>query len=291
MQRRTTMRFSTCHPVVLLVYALVAPGLGMLSNHPAYLAVNLVMAAVVHGFYQGAGNTFRRILKLFPVLLVITVFNCCVNSRGMHVLFRIGNRPFTWESLMYGLANGVMLLLVLLWFSCFQQMISNEKFLYLFGQRLPGTALLLSMILKLFPDTRYRMQCIRYADREPAASGKEGIGKGIKKGLRQVLTLMEWSMEDSIEMADSMKARGYGEGKRTCYQTYRFRLSDVLVLIWFAFAAAVCLTGMFGRGTEVRYFPAVEINGNSEMLAVSCVVYVLFLATPLLAEGSARWRH
>lgn len=64
-----------------------------------------------------------------------------------------------------------MLGTVLIWFRCFNAILSNDKFLYLFGKKLPGTALLLSMILKLFPETKYKMHCIQMAE------GHAGLGE------------------------------------------------------------------------------------------------------------------
>lgn len=283
--------FNTWHPGVLFAYALAGPVLGMLTLHPLFLALNLGMAVVMHWFYQGGGRTLQRVAGLLPVTAVIVLFNFCLNTRGRHVLFQIGQHPFTLESLSYGLASGCMLSAVLLWFQSFSFIVSNEKFLYLFGRRLPGTALLLSMILKLFPDTGYRIRSIRYADREPLGAGKSPAGKRIRKGLKQMSTLMEWSMEDSIEMADSMKARGYGEGRRTCWQQYRFSAADAGMSLWFAAAGAVCLWGMFFAGTGIRWYPEIRMQGEPGKMMVTGAVYLLFLATPLLVEGKGRWNR
>lgn len=49
--------------------------------------------------------------------------------------------------------------------------------------------------------------------------------------LRTVTTLMGWSMENSLETADSMRCRGWGANrKRTTFRRNRFRAYDALLL-------------------------------------------------------------
>ena len=49
--------------------------------------------------------------------------------------------------------------------------------------------------------------------------------------LRTVTTLMGWSMENSLETADSMHCRGWGANrKRTTFRRNRFRTYDALAL-------------------------------------------------------------
>lgn len=143
--------FSTMHPAVLLVYAWGALILAMVSNHLLLASISLVMAVFCNGFYYGGKNAGKALLKIIPFLFVIAALNLLTNHRGMTILFQIGHTPYTFESLMYGVSNALMLGAVMLWFRCYTAIITNEKFLYLFGKTFSGTALLLSMIMKLFP--------------------------------------------------------------------------------------------------------------------------------------------
>lgn len=281
--------FGLYHPALLLVYALMAPISVMLTGHPFYVAINLCMALVVHCFYFGMAETRRRGGLMSVCILVVALMNFCFNTRGMHVLFRIGRHPLTLESLLYGLTSGGELAAVILWFQCFNKIVSNEKFLYLFGKRLPGTALLVSMILKLFPDTRYRMHCIRYADKEVVGSRKASLMHRARKGLRQLSVLMEWSMEDSIEKADSMKARGYGEGRRSSWQLYIWSLGDTVLGIWMTIFVSVSLTGIIFYNAGLRWYPVIQTGESSVLLAVSGICYAGFLALPLWTEWKVRW--
>lgn len=280
--------FSTYHPVIQFAYALFAPVMAMMTSHPVYMLVNLIMAFFISGFYMGAQRACRTGIKLLLAVSVIGGMNFFFNTRGMHVLFRIGNHPFTLESLLYGLVSGGMLAAVILWFQCFNLIVSNDKFLYLFGKKFPGTALLLSMILKLFPDTKYRMQCIKYADKDVTGDSSPTLSARLSKSLWQISALLEWSMEESIDMADSMKARGYGEGKRSTWQYYRWRTGDSLMALFAAAFGGSALAGIIYHNMQIRWYPVIQLGEGTEMLVLTCVCYAGVLALPLLAEGKAR---
>jgi energy-coupling factor transport system permease protein len=45
--------------------------------------------------------------------------------------------PLTLESIFYGLAAAVMLAAVVLWFGCYNEVMTSDKFIYLFGRVIP----------------------------------------------------------------------------------------------------------------------------------------------------------
>ena len=59
--------------------------------------------------------------------------------------------PLTLESILYGLAAGIMLVSVLNWFSCYQVVMTSDKFIYLFGKVIPAMSLIFSMVLRFVP--------------------------------------------------------------------------------------------------------------------------------------------
>ncbi len=85
-RRYTT--FETFHPVLLLLYALGAPILSMLTNNPLYLGIAIVCAFCIHWFYYGIGETAKAYAQMIPILLVIAAFNMLTNHRGMTLLFQ-----------------------------------------------------------------------------------------------------------------------------------------------------------------------------------------------------------
>ena len=291
MHIRSYTFFSTLHPGNLFLYAIGAPVMAMTVRNPVFLIISFLCALSVHGFFYGGRITWNGIKSVIPFFLLMTAFNFITNPRGSIVLIQTTNRGFTLESLCYGMANGLMLSAVIIWFRCFSAIVPNHKFLYLFGQKFQTAALLLSMILKLFPDTQYKMNCIRLAQMNP--TGKKGVHEKISEGLRQISSLLEWSMEDSIEMADSMKARGYGSGKRTSYDRYSFTTLDWAAAIGMM-SILIAFTGsvLFGK-VEFSYYPVFSWKTDTSVwMFVVEMGYVGFLLLPiwmeLIAKGGIR---
>ncbi len=52
--------------------------------------------------------------------------------------------------------------------------------------------------------------------------------------------MVTWSLENAIETADSMRARGYGLPGRTSFSIYRFDSRDSSALAWLVSAARIC---------------------------------------------------
>lgn len=271
---------STLHPIVSFVYIASILILSMLLNHPTFTAVSFCTSVCCNVFFYGWRKTGKSILFLLPLLLLVAGLNLFTNHRGMHLLFQIGHTPYTLESLLYGCTNGMMLGSVLLWFRCYNALISNEKFLYLFGKTFPTTALLLSMILKLFPETKYKIRSIRYVQKD---NGEE---KKLKKLLRQISCLLEWSMEDSIETADAMKARAYGTKKRTSYASYSFGCGDAVMLGLYIMILMLLLFQAIRGELQFSFFPAVSFErvfGFQQLL--TSIFYSIYLLSPIWLEG------
>lgn len=164
-------------------------------------------------------------------------------------------------------------------------MLSNQKFLYLFGRRFQTAALLLSMILKLFPETQYKITQIRMAQDDSAFQEKEALKVRLKKGMCQISCLLEWSMEDSIETADSMKARGYGSGRRGQYERYHFTSYDLGALAVMLCLSGTVIMGMVLGKITFSYYPT--FTWNQEMLVwnvLICFCEAGFLLMPCWME-------
>ena len=277
--------FSTLHPVLLLIYAVGAPVLAMFGKNPVVLLIIFSCALIVHAFYLGGKATWEGMKGITFIIIFIMVFNMFTNAMGVTELFKIGSKLFTLESMGYGFANGLMLGTVVLWFRCFTALVPNDKFLYLFGRRFPTSALLLSMILKLFPDTKYKIRCIQFAQSTAGMKEKEPLKLKLQRSMRQMSGLMEWSMEDGIETADSMKARGYGAGRRGCYEKFHFNRYDAGMLIYMIATYTGSVLAVVMQNQRFQYYPVMSWEkGQGAVLAGNVVFLIMFLLTPVWME-------
>lgn len=288
MKRAYRHVFHIYHPAVVFAYLAAALVFAMLSFHPVHVAIS-VFAGAVYALYLQGWHRFRKVLAHASLLwLLIALINPIFSSGGATVLFYLFGRVVTREALFYGMATGGMLMAVLLWMSCYRSLISNEKFLFLFGKAFPALSLMLCMVFRFLPVTRERARQIRMAQKGLGLE-QGGWRRRLFRGLRVLSVLMSWTMENSIETADSMKARGYGRPGRTSYSPFVWHRHDTLflplLLGLIALNLVLILQGSFD------YFPLLQGSLRPSLYGLRYGAYALFLGLPLLLETreTIRW--
>ena len=96
---------------------------------------------------------------------------------------------------------------------------------------------------------------------------------------RNLSALLTWSMENAVQTADSMKARGYGVRRRTTFHLFVFDSRDAAVLGLILALAGICVLGrVFGHGT-MEFYPrmdAVFTGISGTVLYIAFAVLALF---------------
>ncbi|MCL2699311.1 MAG: energy-coupling factor transporter transmembrane protein EcfT, partial [Defluviitaleaceae bacterium] len=158
--------FSTYHPIVNFSFFLAALGFSMSFMHPVCLGISLVCALCYSG-YLLRGKALRfNLIYMLPLLILTVTLNPLFNHQGATILMylRSGN-PLTLESILFGISAAVMLITVITWFSCFNKIITSDKFVYLFGRIIPALSLVLSMTMRFVPHFKAQMRRISLAQR------------------------------------------------------------------------------------------------------------------------------
>ncbi|MBO5170336.1 MAG: energy-coupling factor transporter transmembrane protein EcfT [Oscillospiraceae bacterium] len=211
---------------------------------------------------------------LTGIMLAITLLNPLLNTSGRHILFRLLGRPYTLEALCYGGILAVIFALTFVWFGCYSQVLTSDKFTALFGNLIPAISLLLVMVLRQIP------AFTRKAKQISLARGAIGKGTGENQPFRQRLqsgvgilsALTDWALEGSIVTADSMRCRGYGCARRTNFSLYRMTGRDVLLL---ACIGGLSLVVMLAGGMEASYTPNLYISYISYGFAAYCLLLLI----------------
>ena len=139
------------------------------------------------------------------------------------------------------------------------------------------------------PAQDYEAPARSSATEKPKPARKQTLAAKAASRLRMTTVLMGWGLEDSVETADAMRARGWGAvRKRTSYQRYRFRRADAAacaILAALTFSAALAAHAALGT---FAFYP--RITGLAPWY--SYLPYAAFLALPLAAEAKERlsWR-
>ena len=280
--------FSKCHPAVNFLFFAGAIGLSVIIQHPAYLLAGAVTGAIYYLLLSGKKG-IKTLLVLLPVFLVLAVINPLFNTMGKTVLFHLLGRPYTREALLYGIATAAMFVIMLLWFGCYNKVLTSDKFTSLFGNLIPSISLLLVMVLRMVPNL------IRKA--KQIIGVRKSIGKGageaatarekLKSGINVLDALTSWALEGSIVTGDSMRARGYGTAKRTSYMIYRMTPADwlwagVMLGLLGLTVTAACL-GQF----SAEFVPEIHLAKPSWGLATyTCY---LLIPTALHIKEAIQW--
>ena len=142
--------FSGYHPLINFTYFVIVIGLSMFYMHPVFLTLSLIGSVSYSIYLKGRKTVKVFLLGMLPVCLLAAAANPLFSHAGATMLFYLkdGN-PVTLESIVYGLASGLMLAGVISWFSVFHEVMTSDKFMYLFGKVIPAFSLLLPMTLRV----------------------------------------------------------------------------------------------------------------------------------------------
>ncbi len=149
--------FSRYHPVVNMTYFVLVLMFGMYFMHPLCLGISL-SGGFIYSLYQNGKKAIQFNLKyMLPMLFVTALINPAFNHEGVSILLYLHNgNPLTLESIIYGIAAATMFISVVLWFACYNQVMTSDKFIYLFGRIIPSLSLIFSMVLRFVP--RFKAQ-------------------------------------------------------------------------------------------------------------------------------------
>lgn len=274
-------RFSKYNPKAAFSFFLVEILLTIIIFNPILLAVSFVSAFVYKLKLDGRAAFLYLLKFILPMILLVMVFNFAFSHYGMTVLFVFRDMNFTAESLFYGFTQGMLLGCVMMWFSCYSRVITAERFIAVFGRILPNTALIFSMVLSFIP--RLRKNAGEISDARQLVNSESKL----KKSINNFSALITMTLEESIETADSMKARGYNKG-RNIYLKYRFSLKDLFLLI-FTFIAGTVLLVFKGMGYLDFLFDPVIKMGRLSIWAV--IIFAVLSLLPVIIDflEDMRW--
>lgn len=285
--------FYTFHPITQLVYFAAVFILSFLSMNPVIVCASLLFSIVYILRYNGKTELIRLLRLGLPLGILVTIVNPLYNHRGRVVLFTLFSKPITLEALLFGLVSGLMLLSVILWFGVFTALLSGERLRALFGGRLSSTVLVITMTMRLIPMLIGRQQEISdtLSLLSPPITKAQGVMARAKTFAQTITVLIASSLEDSVDTARSMQARGYGAARRTRYQTERITGRDitVCVAVFILFVISIVIYTTFGL--SFVFYPVMSTVTVVGWQGVYALLLFVLLMIPLTCDGweVVRW--
>ncbi len=278
--------FKTYHPIVNFTYFVFVIGFSCFFMHPLCLGISLVCGFTYSVMLKGRKAIKTNLIYALPMLLMTALLNPAFNHEGVTILTYLpGGNPLTLESIVYGFCAGTMIAGVIFHFSCFSQVMTSDKFIYLFGKILPAIALIISMTFRFVPRFTAQFRVVANARRCMGYDTNGGsVIKRAKNGLNILSAMTTWSLENAVETADSMKARGYGIPGRTTFSVFSISKRDLFALACIIFLGIYVLCGSLTGNMYFSYFPIVETAEISFFGASVFFAYLLLCMFPVIIE-------
>lgn len=280
--------FKQYHPITCLIYFVFVIVTSVIIMNPIFLAISLFSSVCFAGVLKGQKAFKFNFAYALPIVVISSVVNPLFSHAGVTVLgyFKSGN-PLTLESVYYGIASGVMLASVMNWFLCFNEIMTSDKIMYLFGKAFPSLSLVFSMTLGFIPKFRKQLKAVYNAQKGML---EEGMLNKIKNGLSALSAVITWALENGVETAESMKNRGFAAGRRTAFSIFEITARDIsaitIILICGIYVLSMSITGT----THFSYYPKISQIVFSFKTVSVYIAYVLLSLYPVFIEAKEEFK-
>ena len=285
--------FAKYHPLINFIYFTAVIVFSMIFVHPICLVTSL-LCSVMYSIILNGKKALKFIAMLLPLMLISALINPAFNHEGVTVIAYLpSGNPLTLESILYGIVAASMVATVICWFSCFNKIMTSDKFIYLFGRIIPSLSLILSMTFRFVPKFKEQVQEVSNAQKSMGRDSSEGsVFAIVKNSIRILSAVITWSLENAIDTSDSMKSRGYGLTGRTAYSNYVFDKRDVTALIYLAVMITYFLIGVLLGKINYRYFPSMRGTDMSFYSTSIFISYIMICIMPIIIEiwEELKWR-
>lgn len=279
-----TDRFKKYHPIVNFTYFAIVLLFTMFMMHPVMICISLFCGICYLLYLKGIKHLLRSMRYMFIMILMIIIINPMFNHEGMTILFYLDNgNPVTRESIIYGIFMSLLFISVLIWFGCYNEVMTSDKFVYLFGRIIPHLSLTLSMTLRYVPRFKAQFHEVRDAQKCIGRDITDGnIIVRIRNFAKIVSIMISWSLENSIETADSMKSRGYGLPGRTAFTIFRFDKRDGKTFMFMVLCTLLLLAGIMQGEMYYRYYPTFEQALFDWKMIILYIIYGVICLLPVI---------
>lgn len=286
--------FSSHHPAICLAYFAAVIVTSVIFTSPACLIASFA-GAFSYAVYLKRMKAVRFVVCVcIPLMLIAAGVNFLFNHHGVTTLFYLNDNPVTREALVYGAAMAVMVVSTVIWCYCASMVMTSDKTLYIFGRVLPVISLILSVVLRSIPLFSRKMKDIRMGQKALDTAGdKAGRKQRFKSGVGAFSMMITWALENSVDTALSMRARGYGLRGRTSYHDQRFDRRDGVLCLIMAVIAACVITGAVMGLSTIEYYPELLLPEANIQSIFFYSAYLAFCMVPLIVDirEDMKWKY
>lgn len=258
----------------------------LFTTNPAYKV--LVLVAAIVSLAAGAGA--RRMRGLLTGVLLIAAFATLLNFISAHlgatVLFALPasipavGGPYTLEALAAGMSGGLTVAAAIVAAAPFSLMLASHDVMDALPAALSRSGAAIAASLNLVPSVSASFVQVGEAQRL-----RGWRPRGPRSWAEVIVPVVLTSVESSIQLAESMEARGFGSGPRTALKSAPLRSSD-WVLVATSAAAVLAFVGARAAGFAADWYPYPTIAAP-HVDAVSLAACLLLFAPVFIWRSRA----
>jgi len=258
----------------------------MTSLNPILLLASFITSLIELLFLERDKSKLKTLIYLaIPVLIFMIIIQPLFSHTGSKVLFYINSSGVYLENYIYGAIVSLMLLASINWCFLIRILIDSEKMFYLFGKFSPSLGLFFTMTLRFIPLVKERLKEV---DEGQKAMGLIRPDKGFlvntRIRLKEFSVLLGWSIESSLETANSMESRGYGLKNRTSYHRFVLKKRDVVTIIIEAVIFIYIFWQILSKAFRVYYLPIIILNKWNVLNILAIIVFIIEAMLPVIIE-------
>jgi len=244
------------------------------TTNPVYKAT--VLAAALTALAAGVG--LRRLRGLLAGVLLISSFAVLLNFVSAHlgttVLYKLPEQipalggPYTLEALAFGATGGLTVGAAILAAAPFSLLLASHEVMDALPAPLSRTGAAIAASLNLVPAVAASFVQVTEAQRL-----RGWRPRGPRSWSEIIVPVVLTSVEGSIQLAESMEARGFGSGPRTAVKPGRLQRSDWLLVGASAAALATfVISQVAGWATQWYAYPTLTLPSIDPRPLAACML-------------------
>jgi energy-coupling factor transport system permease protein len=255
------------------------------STNPVYRALVLLIALNVLLSLRRTDAAMRPLLVATAVAVALAaLLNTVLSHTGDHVILTLPGAlpgiggPITVEAVVYGVDVALGIAAAVLSVAPLSRVLHPHELLDAFPRPLQRTAALTGSAINLVPAVMRNAVALSEAQRM-----RGGAGTRLRDWHAVAAPVLLSALDESMQLAEAMEARGFGSGPRTRFATVRMDAAAWLVVVCSLAAIVVTVVARLTGSLPDWYpFPTVAVPQVAVLPLVACIL----LSAPLVA-----WRR
>jgi energy-coupling factor transport system permease protein len=161
------------------------------------------------------------------------------------------------------------------------------------GKISPRLATVFCMSLRFIPLLKRKWAQIKEAQSAMGYFRADSITERLASYARVFSALVSWALENAVDTAASMSARGYGLPGKRSFSLFRFTRADGALLMVTALLCAGTLFGFLSGSADFAFYPVITPIGADASALICYVSFGILAFLPFIFEvkEALKWRY